>query len=112
MIAAPLTKTFLSPNLGSVKGRGDKSHAAHAMLVKTRSAFSPNMIHQCWPVKPATLGRGEFEGGLGWVGMLSMHDRPRGIRLRSVSQENMDTGDTISYSDLAKSGDLDLDRKR
>ena len=82
------------------------------MLVKTRSAFGPNMIHQCWPVKPAALGRGEFEGGLGWVGMPSMHDRPRGIRLRSVSQENMDTGDTISYSDLAKSGDLDLDRKR
>ena len=45
---------------------GDKSHAAHAMLVKTRSAFGPSMIHQCWPVKPATLGRGEFEGGLGW----------------------------------------------
>ena len=46
----------------------DKSHAGHAMLVKTRSAFGPNMIHQCWPVKPATLARGEFEGGfgLGW----------------------------------------------
>ena len=44
----------------------DKSHAAHAMLVKTRSAFGPNMIHQCWPVKPAALGRGEFEGGLVW----------------------------------------------
>ena len=57
-------------------------------------------------------GRGEFEGGLGWVGMPGMHERPEGIRLRSVSQENMDTGDTISYSDLAKSGDLDLDRKR
>ena len=57
-------------------------------------------------------GRGEFEGGLGWVGMPLMHERPEGIRLRSVSQENMDTGDTISYSDLAKSGDLDLDRKR
>ena len=49
---------------------------------------------------------------VGWVGMPGVHERPEGIRLRSVSQENMDTGDTISYSDLAKSGDLDLDRKR
>ena len=41
-----------------------------------------------------------------------MHDRARGIRLRSVSGENMDTGDTISCSGLAKSGlDLDLGMK-
>ena len=41
-----------------------------------------------------------------------MHDRTRGIRLRSVSREKMDTGDTISCSGLAKSGlDLDLGMK-
>ena len=55
----------------------DKSHAAHAMLVKTRSAFGPNMIHQCWPVKPAALGRGEFEGGLGGLGCRACTSDPR-----------------------------------
>ena len=69
------------------------------------------MIHHCWPVKPGT-GREGVNLRVGWVGMPGVHERPEGIRLRSVSQENMDTGDTISYSDLAKSGDLDLDRKR
>ena len=55
------TKTFLSQSWLRERAE-DKSHASHAMLVvKTRSAFVQNMIHQCSPVKPAALGRrGEF----------------------------------------------------
>ena len=81
------------------------------MPVKTRSAFAPNMTRQCWLSKRARSREG-VNLRVGWVGMPGVHERPEGIRLRSISQENMDTGDTISYSDLAKSGDLDLDRKR
>ena len=56
------TKTFLSQSWLRERAE-DKSHASHAMLaVKTRSAFVPNMIHQCSPVKPAALGR---RGGFG-----------------------------------------------
>ena len=81
------------------------------MLVETRSALVPNMIHQSWLSNRAGAGKGVNLRAV-WVGMPRMHERPEGIRLRSVSQENMDTGDIISYSDLAKSGNLDLDRKR
>ena len=46
----------------------DKSHAAHAMLVKTRSAFAPNMIHQCWLSKRARSREG-VNLRVVWVGL-------------------------------------------
>ena len=69
------TKTFLSPNLGNLCERAaDKSQ--HAMLVKTRSAFTPNMIHQSLSKRPR-YERGGFKTGFGGWRCWTCTDDPR-----------------------------------
>ena len=112
VIAAP--QRPFSPNLGSVKGR--RINHMHLMQCLWWKQGQPSF--QTWSISVRLSSRRAGKKGWIWVETPrqgdtgQLHDRTRGIRLRSVSGENMDTGDTISCSGLAKSGlDLDLGMK-